>query len=172
VDPAVRVIGVLGVANSNGIVLSSIIEPEVIEKNPDTSLTIARARGQFYALGNLVLANDRAAVISPIVDKRTSSLIEETLGVEIAWKRIAGSDLVGSLACVSNYGILVSPFATDEEVEDLKEFFKVDRGDIGTVNLGQPFIAAGILANTKGCVAGEDTTGLEMMRIAETLVRE
>ncbi|MDP2766906.1 MAG: hypothetical protein Q8O41_05580 [Candidatus Methanoperedens sp.] len=41
--------------------------------------------------------------------------------------------------------------------------------DIGTVNFGSPLVVSGLLANSKGYVAGEDTTGPEISRIEDTL---
>ena len=71
---------------------------------------------------------------------------------------------MGAIAVVTNKGLLVNPLATDEEVAELGQLFGVT-ADVGTVNRGSPFIKAGIVANDKGVIAGEETTGPELMRI-------
>jgi len=40
---------------------------------------------------------------------------------------------------------------------------------VGTVNRGISLIRSGIVANNKGAVVGDSTTGFEMMRITEVL---
>ena len=40
---------------------------------------------------------------------------------------------------------------------------------IGTVNHGVPLIGSGLVANTKGAIIGDLTTGIEMGRIEEAL---
>ena len=152
--------------------MSSVVTPDNIQNLDSLDLRIAEVKDHFYALGNLVLANDFGAVVSPLIDSKTSKQIEDTLDVEVNKTRIANSDLVGSLAFTTNLGVLVTPFASDEEIDELKSLLKVEKGNIGTINLGQPFIAAGILANTRGCVVGNDTTGLETVRISQTLMSE
>jgi translation initiation factor 6 len=53
----------------------------------------------------------------------------------------------------------------DEERELLKEVLKVDV-DVGTINMGCPFVASGILANDNGVVVGGLTTGPETLIIS------
>jgi translation initiation factor 6 len=41
--------------------------------------------------------------------------------------------------------------------------------DVGTVNFGSPLIGSGLLANSKGYIAGEETSAPEMGRIEDAL---
>ena len=41
--------------------------------------------------------------------------------------------------------------------------------DVGTVNLGSPLVGSGLLANSFGYLAGEESTGLELGRIEDAL---
>ena len=40
---------------------------------------------------------------------------------------------------------------------------------IGTINHGVPFIGSGLVANSKGALVGDLTTGIELGRIEEAL---
>ncbi|MFX0113627.1 MAG: translation initiation factor IF-6 [Candidatus Hodarchaeota archaeon] len=165
-----RVLGVLAAANSHGIVLSSIASKEdVAYLSNTTGLEVQRLTSQFYALGNAVAANDYAAVCSPFIDAKSAQTIEEVLKVPISRYRFKFSDLTGSLTVATNSGCLVSPEATDNEVDQIKELLQVNSAKIGTVNRGYTFVAAGMIASSHGCICGEETTGLEIMRISETL---
>ena len=41
--------------------------------------------------------------------------------------------------------------------------------DIGTVNLGSPYIAIGLVANSNGALVGSETTGPEIVKISHAL---
>ena len=71
-------------------------------------------------------------------------------------------------AIVTNKGCLCHPKITSDEKRALESIFKVE-AMIGTVNHGVPLIGSGIIANTKGAVIGNLTTGIEMGRIEEAL---
>ncbi|RLE64682.1 MAG: translation initiation factor IF-6 [Thermoprotei archaeon] len=160
--------GVFLAGNNKGILLPYHISEEeeraISEVTREKGLVVERIDARVTALGNLILANDKFAVVSPLFDKKTCKNIEDVLDVEVIVKDIGGSVLVGAIAVVTNKGLLVNPLATDEEVAELGQLFGVT-ADVGTVNRGSPFIKAGIVANDKGVIAGEETTGPELMRI-------
>ncbi|MFQ5979173.1 MAG: translation initiation factor IF-6 [Candidatus Heimdallarchaeota archaeon] len=165
-----RVLGVLAAANSHGIVLSSLASKEdALDLSNVTGLDVERLDSQFYALGNTIAANDFAAVCSPILDEKSIHTIEKVLKVPAHRYRFEFSELIGSLTVSTNSGCLVSPEATDSEVDHLKELLQVPKAKIGTINRGYTFVAAGMIASSHGCLCGEETTGLEIMRISETL---
>ena len=63
------------------------------------------------AYGNLVLANDKGAVVDPRFKENEIKKISEALGVEAVPTEIAGLPYVGSLAVATNKGVLSSPVA-------------------------------------------------------------
>ena len=71
-------------------------------------------------------------------------------------------------AVVTNKGCLCHPKITEEEKQHLEDLFEVNVM-IGTVNHGYPMIGSGLVANTKGAIIGNRTTGIEMGRIEEAL---
>ena len=75
---------------------------------------------------------------------------------------------VGMAAVVTNKGLLCHPKVTQEEKHQLEKVFDVP-AMIGTVNHGTPLIGSGLVANTKGAIIGNLTTGVEMGRIEEAL---
>ncbi len=166
-----NLLAVLAVANSSGMVVSSLASNEEVAflKKNELVPRIARAHEKYFALGNVVLANDHAAILSPIINKETAILIEETLDVETFQTRIAGSELCGSIAYSTNKGTLVSPLAKEDELTKIKEWMKVEKVNIGTINRGNQFISSGLVANSNGGICGKETTGIELVRITEIL---
>jgi len=160
----------MAVGNSNGILFSNMVLEEEIEavKKKVKDLNIGVVEGKYTAIGNLVLANDRAALASSILPKKTLKMIEDILGVEVVIGRIANRSYVGSLAVVTNNGGVVYAEISEEEEKKLSDLFKVDVIP-GTVNNGVKFVRSGIIANSKGAIIGSMTTGPELMTISRAL---
>ncbi|MEJ2242362.1 MAG: translation initiation factor IF-6 [Candidatus Bathyarchaeota archaeon] len=163
------IIGVLAASNSNGIILPPFTEEEEIETIRSSSdLNIAVMNTKKTAYGNMVLANDKGAIVGPGLEKEDMNKIKDTLGVEVVSTRIAGLPYVGSLATATNKGVLAHPMLNDEEREVMEDIFKVPV-DVGTVNCGIPYVATGLVANSNGAVVGQLTTGPEMFIIGHAL---
>jgi len=160
-------LGVFIAGNSNGILLPKLsLEHEIkkVEENLGDKLNVAVLPSLRNALGNLILANDKMAIVSPLIEKEHLKLIEEVLDVEVIVRTIGDSPLVGSIASISNRGLLVYPLVTDEELEELRELFNITV-DVGTVNRGSIFLSSGLVVNNKGAIVGYETTGPELLRI-------
>ena len=161
--------GALACANSNGILLPNYVRDEELTQIKSVfegNITIMETKKTAY--GNLVLTNDKGAVVDPRFKASEIKKISETLGVEAVPTEIAGLPYVGSLAVATNKGVLSHPLLKDEERKILENVFKVPV-DVGTVNCGVPYVGTGLLANSHAAVAGSMTTGPEMFIIANAL---
>jgi translation initiation factor 6 len=161
-----RLIGAMSVINNNGILLPSITsddEVEIIKRACD--LTVERLSSKFTAVGNLILANDRGALVSPIFKGEVDKQIREVLGVPVISSNIAGYYQIGSMVVATDTGAAVHPRATEEEIENISEILKVEIEPV-TVNGGMPFLSSGLLANSKSVIAGSLTSGPELIMIS------
>jgi translation initiation factor 6 len=161
--------GALVCANSGGLIVSNTIREEeliAIKTVFEGSITIMDSKKTAY--GNLVLANDKGAVVDPRFKETEITKISKALGVEAVPTEVAGLPYVGSLAVATNKGVLSHPFLKDEERKILENVFKVPV-DVGTVNCGIPYVGTGLLANSHAAVAGSMTTGPEMFIIGNAL---
>ncbi len=159
-----NIIGSLAVANSNGIAVSNVISEEVLHQLKKANLPIYKAP-EFFAFGNVVLANDYGGIISPVVPKTIRENISDVLDIPLETRTLANSDLVGSLAFITNYGGLFTPLVSEEEIQKLKDILNLRGIGMGSINKGSGFVASGILGNTKGILVGKETTGIEIMEI-------
>lgn len=161
------IIGSLLRGNSRGVIVAGFIfdkELRAIRKHTKA----ARLTEELNAAGNLILANDNAALVHPDLSDRSIGIIKKTLGVDVKRGTIGGLKTVGMSGIATNKGVLVHPKSSSTEIGAIEELFSLPV-DIGTVNFGSPLIGSGLLANSKGYVAGEDTTGPEISRIEDTL---
>jgi translation initiation factor 6 len=164
-----KLIGVLSAANSHSIVLPHYVtenEVNTIRKELEIDITIFHST--LTSLGNLILVNDKGAIVSPLFDRRELKILEDALHVEVVVGRILGHSLVGSLALATNKGVLVHPLATDDEKAQISEVLKVPV-NLGTVNSGVIYVSSGIIANSYGALVGSATSGPELMMISALL---
>ncbi len=162
-----NLIGLYTVCNSNGIILPKTIYED--EKNflKNLDLKILVLDSVFNAIGNLIVCNDNAAIVSPLIERENLKLIEETLDVEVVQRKIANKFLVGSIAYVTNKGMAIYRDIDEEEFDEIKEIFKVKNANIATVNRGNIYISSGIIANSYGLIVGEKTTPIEIHNLQE-----
>lgn len=165
-------IGIFCALNENGIVVPKILtdfeKKKLVELKKLFGMNLLILKSKFTAVGNLILCNGKGAVVSKFFSKKEKEEIEDCLGVEAIFSSIAGIQTVGSCGVATNKGCLLHRDAGEEEIKKVEEILKV-RVDIGTANFGSPFVGACILANSKGGLVGESTTGPEMVRIQEAL---
>jgi translation initiation factor 6 len=162
-------IGALACANSNGMLLPhSIRQEELAQIKPAYQGNITIMETKKTAYGNLVLANDKGAVVDPRFKPAEIRKISEALGVDAVPTEIGGLPYVGALAVATNKGVLAHPMLKDEERKILESVFKVPV-DVGTINCGVPYVGTGLLANSHSAVAGSMTTGPEMFIIGNAL---
>jgi translation initiation factor 6 len=162
-------VGSLACANSNGMILSPFVRQEELNNIKESfsgNITVMESRKT--AFGNLVLANDKGALVDPRMKEHIMKQVADALGVEVVPGTIAGLTYVGSLAVATNKGVLAHPQLTEAEKKVIESVLKVPV-DVGTVNCGIPYIGTGLIANSHGAVAGSLTTGPEMFIIGNAL---
>jgi len=164
-----NLVGIFCAGNSNGLILPYFISET--EMNAirafmrKLDVSVGKIEGSYTAIGNLVAANDRAAIVSPDIQELRA--IQDTLGVEVVRSKVGGNSEVGECVVATNKGFLASPSAQNE-IDRLAEIFKV-KGSVGTVNRGVNFIKSGLVANINGYMTGLMTTPIELGRIEDSL---
>ncbi len=159
-------LGLFCAGNSHGLLVPNFVSKETLAflKKSLKDVNVGVVKGNYNAIGNLIAANDKAAIISEKIDRQIAA---DTLDVEVVQKKIGSHDEVGSCCVATNRGFLAHPDA-EHELKDLTDIFKV-QGNVGSVNFGFPFPKAGLIANSNGYVAGKTSSGIELGRIDEVL---
>jgi translation initiation factor 6 len=164
-----RLLGPLICMNGNGVLVSRLAEdPEVAEISAATGLPVSRLESKFTAVGNLVAANDKGALASPALDGRALRQIKDVMGTEVEVSPVGEYYQVGSLVVATNNGAAVYPGLDENEVAKLGSLFGVEAYPT-SVNRGVPYVASGIVANSKNAVVGSQTTGPELVFITRAL---
>jgi len=159
------VVGSMSRGNSNGLLVPRGTTPEDLN---DLDIPIHNLPSKLNAVGNVVLANDSAALVHPELSDNAIKAIRDALKVDVYRGTIGGIKTVGMAAIATNKGLLVHPLVSDAEMEYLEKIFDLPVS-IGTSNFGTQMVGSGIIANSKGYVAGSNTTGHELARVEDAL---
>ncbi|WP_214019630.1 translation initiation factor IF-6 [Methanoculleus sp.] len=159
------IIGSLVAGNSQGLVVSGLATDEelaVLSEYRDILLL----EGTMNAAGNVILANDYVAAVHPEMEIDVAEEIGSFLAVPVVRLTLGGIKTVGMAGSATNTGILVHPRANDTEIANLERVVDLPIG-LGSINMGSGLVGSGLLANSKGYIAGSVTTGFELGRIEE-----
>jgi translation initiation factor 6 len=166
-----NLLGIYTASNKFGIIVPHIIREDELNKlkshlNDSNRIGVLKSIDNTY--GNLILCNDKGAIISPFL-RNYRTEIEDILNVETVIYEFANYYLPGSISLTNNHGCLVHPLSTDDEIEYITSILKVDEVDVSTVNRGIPYLSSGAIVNDESGIFGVDCTGPEMMRITTIL---
>ncbi len=162
-----ELVGSLIAVNSTGAVVSKMIGSRELDvlgryvevKVLDTPMT---------CFGNNLCINDRGGIAHPEMEDEIVAKVSDFLNVEIVKGTVGGIKTVGMAAVITNVGGLVNPNINEWEKRRLEDVAGVEVLP-GTVNFGNDMVGSSLVANSKGYVAGRDTTGFELGIIEEAL---
>ncbi|MBY9012501.1 MAG: translation initiation factor IF-6 [Candidatus Lokiarchaeota archaeon] len=170
-----NLIGVYTASNKYGIIVPHLIREDELQqlkncsKEVNSGYQIGVLKSLDNAFGNLILCNDKGAIISSFL-KDYKDQIEDTLKVETVIYEFVNNYLPGSISISNNKGCLVHPLTTDKEIEIISEILKVEETDVSTVNRGIPYLSSGAIVNDQSGIFGNNCTGPELMRLSNVLM--
>jgi translation initiation factor 6 len=160
-----RLLGPMAAMNNNGILLPAIAEEEEVQALRQlTHLNVEKLASKYTAVGNLVAANDRGAVVSTML-RESDHQIRDVLGVEAEYIDLGGFIQTGAMVIATNAGAGVHPKATEDEIKAISDALRVPAEPL-TVNGGVPFLSSGIVANNRNIVVGSLTSGPELIMLS------
>jgi translation initiation factor 6 len=160
-----RLLGVLMVVNNHGILLPRTSSPEEIANlRKQTDLNVKILDTKYNALGNLICANDKGGIVSPVIEKEYIKEIEDVLDIEVMQKKVAGYYQVGAVMQANNLGGIIHPEADEEDIKKFSNILGINI-EPSTINGGTPFISSGMLVNNNAIVVGNLTNGPEIMML-------
>ncbi len=160
-------VGVFLAMNNHGALVCSQVEERELRALREAGVEAEVVEERHNALGNLILASDRGAVVSSELGEETREAVERVMGCRVeAVTSLGGYRTVGSIGAANAKGVLLHPALGEGELKLVERVLGV-RAEVGTVNMGVGFVRTGILVNSRGAVVGNETTGVEMMRIQD-----
>ena len=157
-------VGSMVAMNRRGIILPKTVEEDELSAISPANFEALVVDSKLLAWGNLLVVNNKGALISNMVPRNVAKQISDFLDVECVPFNLRGFRTIGSFFAVSDNLGLVSPLIDSDGLELARSVLKV-RFSPTTVNDGEMLVKLGVLLNDKGLVVGQDTTGVELMAI-------
>lgn len=164
-----ELIGLFAIANSKAVLIPNIVKPSEIKelraKLKPLGITVDTIKTEYTALGNNILLNDQVGIISSVYPKVSTDKISKLFGVKLKQMNLP---IPGSIGVATNKGGIFGMNISDEDIAKIEKLFGFEIG-LGTVNMGNPLIRSGIIANSNGFVIGSISSGYEVIRVDESL---
>ncbi|HIH09682.1 MAG TPA: translation initiation factor IF-6 [Candidatus Diapherotrites archaeon] len=163
-------LGVLSRGLGRKIAASSIIEDIEVSGLESQGIEVLKLGG-FTSTGNLIALNRNGGIASPLIDDEGLDELKGFFGIKFERMKVADNDLAGASLTVTNKGLIAHPNIREKEFERVQKILKVG-GRTTTANYGDLFVGNSVIANTKGAIAGQNTSGIELSKIDEGLSGE
>jgi translation initiation factor 6 len=160
--------GVFLAGNSNTLLVPSIAFESELAQLKKLGIAHTVLKTKHTCLGNNICCNDNGAIISTDFDDTEAKQIGNALGVPVVRMDIAGLATPGALIVLNGKQGIIHRDATKKEVDEVQRVLGVTLTP-ATVNLGTPYLHAGILNNTHGFIVGDQSGGPEIVHIDEAL---
>jgi len=160
--------GIFAAGNDKGLLLPHIVLDSELETLRNHKIKFEIITTDHTALNNNIVVNNQAALISPDLEEHIDTIKKFLKLKKIEVFHINKMPTIGALIVLGKKGCLISKFASDKEIDFVKDYFKVPVTR-GSVNLGSPYISSGLIVNKSGFIVGERTGGPETVHIDEAL---
>lgn len=163
--------GLLGafLAGTNNMLLVPSImvsrEEKILEK---LGIAFTVIKTDLTALGNNILCNDNGCLVNDEYTEVERKAIQKALGVPVKAMRVAEVPIIGSCGVATNRGCLMHRALKPFEAEMIQDTLGVPVAT-GSVNLGNPYIKAGLAGNKHGMIVGDLSGGPEIVNAEEAL---
>lgn len=161
-------VGAFCIGTDKKILVPGITFEHEIKKLEEAGLQVETLETVHTALGNNAIVTSKGALVGPMFNAKECAEIEEKLGVPVAQKNLADIEVIGSAIAANTKGALVHKDATKFESSMIKDTLGVP-GTTGTVNMGSPYVRAGIITNSNGFIIGNMSGGPEITNADEAL---
>ena len=163
--------GLLGVflaGNANVVLVPEIANEDELKRLAEYGIECEVVSTKLTALGNNITSNKKTALVNDEFSDAAVKQIKNSLKIPVKKGKVAELTNVGSCLVVNNKGGLVHRDIKGFELEFLEKLFGCEIYE-GTINMGNPYVKSGIIANSYGMIVGSHSGGPEINNADEAL---
>ena len=160
--------GVMTFAHKNKLLIPHIVfeqEKQVLEKH---NIDYEVIHTNTTCLGNTIVATKTGAIVSTEFEQEEVEQIQNALGVPCKQRDFLDITTPGAIILVKGDKAIVHKDLNDEDADFIEQTLGVSV-EPATVNLGSPYLRAGILLSDKGMIVGDQSGGPEIVNIDNAL---
>lgn len=161
-------VGAFVAGNSKMLLVPEITFPRELKVLDKLGIDYTVINSKITALGNTILCDDHGAIVSQEFSADQKKKIRQALGVSLKPGTLGDLDTVGSCGVITTKGGVLHRDASPDEVKKAEELFGVEL-ECASVNMGNPHVSSGIIANSHGFVVGKASGGPEVNYIDAAL---
>ncbi|HLC92159.1 MAG TPA: translation initiation factor IF-6 [archaeon] len=161
-------VGILAKGLGRKFAISALAEKEEKKALEKEGLEVHTIMHGFTSTGNLIALNENGGIASPLLAQREIDDLNAFFGVRFSTVKIDDNDICGASTTVTNKGFICHPNISEKGFSELEKIFSV-KGMPTTANFGDMFVGNSVLANSKGVMAGLNTSGIELSKIDQGL---
>ncbi len=120
-------------------------------------------------LGNNILANGHGCLVNPEFSDDEIEHLADLLRVPVKRIQIAGLDTPGACVVLNGRKGVIHRDAAEHEIEMVKATLKLDSLEPASVNLGSPYVRAGVINNDHGFIVSDQCGGPEIVHLEQSL---
>lgn len=161
-------VGAFVAGNSRMMLVPEITFPRELKVLDKLGIEYTIIHSRLTALGNTILCDDHGAIVSREFSADQKKKIRQALNVKLKPGTLGELDTVGSCGVITKRGGVLHRDATKEEVKKAEGLFGVEL-ECASVNMGNPHVSSGIIANSNGFIVGKASGGPEVNYIDAAL---
>jgi len=161
-----NLVGVFCAGNDDHLFLPSIIhdnELKYIKEKLDGICKVIVLDTDYTALGNNMICTKNACLVNPEFEDAAIQELGKIFD-DVVKVKVDGLNNIGSMIVINSKGLFINHLVKDDEFEIIKKVtgFGEDTIMKSTTNNGNSFVSSGLVANDKGMLIGDASTGVEM----------
>ena len=161
--------GIFLAGNSKALLVPAIAFEREIEALNKLGLPVHVLDTTLTCLGNNILVNDHGCLVNPDFTETEIKKLHALLGVPVKRIKIAGLDTPGACVVLNGRHGIIHRDAAEFEIEMVKQTLGLESLEPASVNLGSPYVKAGVAANSHGFVISSQSGGPEIVHIEQSL---
>ncbi len=161
--------GVFLAGNSHTLLVPAIAFDREHQHLTKLGFPVKVFHSRLTCFGNNIVTNDHGCLVNPDFSDTEMDDLRDLLGVPVKRIEIAGLKTPGACVVLNGKRGVIHRDAAAHEIAMVKETLKLDELEPASVNLGSPFVRAGILNNDQGFVVSDASGGPEIVHLEQSL---
>jgi putative translation initiation factor eIF-6 len=161
--------GVFLAGNRKALLVPGIAFQRELRNLQHLGLPVQVFETHLTCLGNNILANDTGCLVNPDFSDAEIRRLHTLLGVPVKRIRIAGLHTPGACVVLNGRFGIIHRDANESEIATVRQALGLESLEPASVNLGSPYVRAGIIASSHGFVISSQSGGPEIVHIEQSL---